>query len=194
MHYNATDRGGRNDLVVSQTFLTLPGFAKDDKRRGLLYQEVPTPNDTVTYTNKYPDVVGRADWAPIIRYPEVLLTAAEASVRVSGVVDQPSVDLLDSVRNRSLGPTGIPYTVLSFANAQAFLNAVILERRIELAFEGHSIGDILRLKQNVTGKQRDDYSAMPDEPYGADHLIFPIPAYDVKLYNGKLTQNPGYGN
>lgn len=194
MHYNATDLGGRNDLVVSKTFLTLPGFALDDKRRGLLYQESPSVGTTITYTNKYPDVTGRADWAPIIRYPEVLLTAAEASVRASGAVDQTSLDRLNSVRDRSLGPTGIPYTLLSFLTPQSFLDAVLLERRIELAFEGHRIGDILRLKQNVTGKENDDYSAMPDEPYGADHLIFPIPAYDVKLYNNKLTQNPGYGN
>jgi len=182
MHYSPD---GRGDLVVSKTFLNLPGFAADDKRRALF-----TVVGDYTYTSKYPDVQTRADWAPIIRYPEVLLTAAEASVRQSNTVDQTSLDRLNLVRDRSR-VSAAKYTLASFPTAQSFIDAVLLERRIELAFEGHRIEDAGRNKQGITGKENDDFSPMADTPYGADHLIFPIPEYDTKL-DPNLKQNPGY--
>lgn len=185
MHYTPIASGGRGDLVISKTFLNLPGFAADDKRRALM-----TVVANYTYTTKYPDVATRGDWAPIIRYPEVLLTAAEASVRQSNIVDATSLAQLNMVRDRSR-VSAAQYTIASFPTAQSFIDAVLLERRIELAFEGHRIEDAERNKQGITGKQADDYSALPDQPYGADHLIFPLPQYDTKL-DPNLKQNPGY--
>lgn len=185
MHYSPISAGGRGDLVISKTFLNLPGFAADDKRRELM-----TVDGNYTYTTKYPDVATRGDWAPIIRYPEVLLTAAEASVRQAGAVDQTSLDRLNMVRDRSR-VSAPQYTMASFPTAQSFIDAVLLERRIELAFEGHRIEDLGRNKQGVTGKEADDFSPIAAVPYGADHLIFPIPQYDTKL-DPNLKQNPGY--
>ncbi|HEY0177966.1 MAG TPA: RagB/SusD family nutrient uptake outer membrane protein, partial [Pedobacter sp.] len=170
---------------ASKTFLNLPGFAADDKRRELFV--VVTGN---TYTTKYADVATRGDWAPIIRYPEVLLTAAEASVRASNTVDAISLERLNLVRDRSR-VSAAQYTLADFPSAQSFIDAVLLERRIELAFEGHRIEDLGRTKQGVTGKQADDYSPLPDVAYGANQLVFPIPEHDTKL-NPNLKQNPGY--
>lgn len=190
MHYNSQLKGGRADIVVSKTFLTLPGFTADDKRRGLMYSETIN-GQTLTYCGKYTDVSSRADWAPLIRYPEVLLTAAEAAVRVSGAVDGTSLAELNQVRNRAI-VSAAPYKLSDFATATDFINAVLLERRIELAFEGHRIGDILRNKQGVTGKQNfPDFSPFADQPYGSEKLVFPIPSTDLKL-NPNLVQNPGY--
>lgn len=190
MHYNSSAKGGRADIVVSQTYLSLPGFAADDKRRSLVYAETKG-GSTLYYCGKYTDVSGRADWAPIIRYPEMLLTAAEAAVRASGTVDATSLAELNQVRDRSR-VSAPQYTAASFATAADFINAVLLERRIELAFEGHRIGDALRNKQGITGKQNfPDYSPAPDVPYGSEKEIFPIPSTDLKL-NPNLVQNPGY--
>jgi hypothetical protein len=184
MHYSPPP-SGRGDLAASRTFLNLPGFAADDKRRALFV--VVTGN---TYTTKYADVATRGDWAPIIRYPEVLLTAAEASVRASNTVDAISLGRLNLVRDRSR-VSAAQYTLADFSSAQSFIDAVLLERRIELAFEGHRIEDLGRTKQGVTGKQADDYSPLPDVAYGANQLVFPIPEHDTKL-NPNLKQNPGY--
>ena len=182
MHYSPE---GRADIAVSQTFLNIAGFAADDKRRKLL-----TLVDGYTYTLKYTDITSRADWAPIVRYPEVLLTAAEAAVKASNSVDATSLARLNEVRDRSRVGAA-QYTLASFPTAQSFIDAVLLERRIELAFEGHRIEDLVRNKKGVTGKQADDFSPIADVAYGADHLIFPIPDYDTKL-NRNLVQNPGY--
>lgn len=182
MHYSP---GGRADIIISPTFLNLPGFTAGDKRRSLT-----VVSGGLTYTTKYPDIAARADWAPLIRYPEMLLTAAEASVRISGVVDITSLARLNLVRNRSIDSNTLPYTV--FTSATDFIDAVILERRIELAFEGHRMQDILRQKKDITGIYKDDLSGLQsDVKYGSDYSIFPIPDAEVKK-DPKLIQNSGY--
>jgi hypothetical protein len=57
---------------------------------------------------------------------------------------------------------------------------VLLERRLELAFEGHRIHDVKRLKGSVDGLNFDD-----------DKLVFPIPARELEA-NPNLVQNNGY--
>ncbi len=49
------------------------------------------------FTNKYTDISSRADWAPIIRYAEVLLTYAEAQARIASNVDADAINKLNLV-------------------------------------------------------------------------------------------------
>ena len=60
------------------------------------------------------------------------------------------------------------------------LNDILLERRLELAFEGHRTHDIKRLRGTVDGLNWDDKK-----------LVYPIPARELEA-NRNLQQNDGY--
>lgn len=185
---------GRGDLAVSPTFMNIatnPYFTSDDKRRALIVPATLPSNAGYSYTTKYPDVATRADWAPIIRYAEILLTYAESSARLASGVDADALSKLNMVRDRSI-VSAPSYVIGDFATKNDLINAILGERRIELAFEGHRIFDLHRVGLGVTNKLDGDFSPLPNEPYGADKSIFPIPQAEVDKSKGVLTQNPGY--
>lgn len=193
MHYSPR---GRGDLPISNTFLdiaTNPYFALDDKRRDMIIPGIAATNTTkYKFTSKYTDITNRADWAPVIRYAEVLLNYAEAQARLASGVDADAIDKLNAVRDRSRR-TALPYTVASFAGNDALIAAILGERRIELAFEGHRFWDLMRTKTPVTNKYNTGgTSLLPTEPFGADKNIFPIPQIEIDKSRGVLTQNKGY--
>lgn len=187
--------GGRGDIAVSSSFRnasTNPYFAPDDLRRTTMLINGAAPNAAFFYTNKYPDVASRSDWAPILRYAEVLLTYAEAAARTSASIDPDAVAKLNLVRDRSR-VSAPQYTILTFASKDALVAAVLGERRIELAFEGHRFWDLMRTKTNVTNKfDSDGITPVPTQNFGAQKSIFPIPQAEVDKSSGILTQNPGY--
>ncbi|WP_339143774.1 RagB/SusD family nutrient uptake outer membrane protein [Croceitalea sp. MTPC5] len=67
--------------------------------------------------------------------------------------------------------------------ASVELDAILLERRKELCFEGHRRMDLLRNNQNL----RPDGGA--DSAPGANKVIFPI-VEDEITNNPNITQNP----
>jgi hypothetical protein len=193
-HYYPT---GKADLAVSNSFLdvtTNPYFKADDKRRAMIIPGVPANSTTAfKFTSKYADTKTRADWAPIIRYAEVLLTYAEAQARTATGIDADAIAKLNQVRDRAKGALTPSYTVLSFANKDELIAAVLGERRIELAFEGHRFWDLMRIKANVTNKY-DSYGTnlLPTQPFGAKKNVFPIPQIEVDKSRGVLVQNDDY--
>ncbi|MBC7866283.1 MAG: RagB/SusD family nutrient uptake outer membrane protein [Gloeobacteraceae cyanobacterium ES-bin-316] len=186
---------GRADIALSASFLSgaaNPYFALDDKRRTLMIINGNGGNAAFFFTNKYPDVANRADWAPIIRYSEVLLTYAEANARLATDVDPDAIQKLNLVRDRSRVGAA-QYTVAGFANKDSLLKAILGERRIELSFEGHRFWDVMRLKGSIVGKyDNDGVSILPVQVFGADKNIFPIPQAEIDKSRGVLVQNPGY--
>lgn len=191
-HYFPT---GRGDIAVSRTFTSVttnPYFAPDDRRRAMLISGTTPATAAHIFTNKYPDVATRSDWAPIIRYPEVLLNYAEAAARTATGVDADAIAKLNLVRDRSR-VSAAQYTIASFTNATSLINAILGERRIELAFEGHRFWDIMRIKSSVTNKYDNDGSSLlAPQAFGAEKSIFPIPQGEVDKSRGILKQNPGY--
>ena len=184
---------GRGDLTVSQLFrnvATNSYFALDDLRRGMILANTQTANAGNFYTAKYPDVATRADWAPIIRYAEVLLNYAEASARLAAGVDADAVTKTNLVRDRAR-VTAPQYTVASFATKQDLINAILGERRIELAFEGHRYFDLKRTKQSFT-RIDSDRTTVITVTYGTNKFILPIPQTEVDKSGGVLVQNTGY--
>ena len=95
------------------------------------------------FLTKYPDFTTLTNYAPVIRYAEVLLNRAEAIVRSGSAVTQEAVNLLNAVRTRSF-PTGA-YTLASFAAASDFYTAILLERNMEFLGEGLRTMDLQRL-------------------------------------------------
>ncbi|MCI1189065.1 RagB/SusD family nutrient uptake outer membrane protein [Hymenobacter sp. DH14] len=173
--------GRRFDISVNPyALIPVAQFPADDRRRLLLLTPSTIPTSTsspLVYTKKYNEA--SADYVPITRYAETLLNRAEGLAQTTGVTAE-AVSLLNLVRDRSKPATSVSYTISSFANAQALVDAILLERRLELAFEGHRYYDLMRYKRNSSRIT-----------YGAEKAILPIPQVDI-LQNPNLVQNPGY--
>lgn len=187
-HYNSVARA---DLAISNTFLnetTNKYFAADDKRRGLIMSGAGSLA-AYRFTSKYTTL---SDWAPIMRYAEVLLTYAEAQARTATGIDADAIDKLNLVRDRAR-VSKPQYTVGSFVTKDELIAAVLGERHVELAFEGHRFWDLMRIKASVTNKfDSDGASLLPTQPFGANKNIFPIPQLEVDKSKKVLAQNDGY--
>lgn len=112
----------------------------------------------------------------LVRYADVLLMAAEANYR-NGDEDK-AREYLNDVRQR-------PGTNLPEVNAtgEALFQAIVTERFLELAFEGHRYVDLVRWGLAAT--------ELADEGFVAGkHELLPIPNQDVIA--GDLEQNPNY--
>ena len=187
-HYSPTSRA---DLAVSSIFLDETKnkyFSADDKRRALIVTGTG-PLAATRFTGKYTSLT---DWAPIMRYAEVLLTYAEAQARTAATIDADALAKLNLVRDRAR--VGKPqYTTGSFANFNEFIDAILGERHVELAFEGHRFWDLMRVKASVTNKFDSDGSTlMPVQAFGSLKNIFPIPQLEVDKSKKVLAQNEGY--
>jgi starch-binding outer membrane protein, SusD/RagB family len=118
---------------------------------------------------------------PVLRYADVLLMKAEALNELGRTSE--AEDPLNEVRNRvSLGP-------ISGLSKDDFRKAVIHERRIELAFEGHRWFDLIRVQGGQYGLEF--LHAIGRTNATEKHLLFPIPQAERDV-NPNLTQNPGY--
>lgn len=122
------------------------------------------------------------DFAPVIRYSEVLLNLAEAKVRTTNTIDAQAVALLNAVRNRADATT--TFTAASFATHTDLLNAILKERRIELLGEGLRNNDIMRLGLSLPART----SADSPIPPGGNGYIWPIPNSELS-YNNLMTDN-----
>lgn len=110
----------------------------------------------------------------VIRYSEVLLGYAEAILNgASGKASISGLEAINMVRARA-GLKGIDNLTL---------DAIIHERRVELALEGFRFFDVIRW-----GKGKEIFGEKFDE--NRDELLF-IPINEM-LKNPNLTQNPGY--
>lgn len=156
--------------TASQLF-TDPNWKTTDARRALTKSVTTgTAPNTVTkyYTNKYPTNL-YTDWAPVIRYSEVLLNLAEARANVNGDADAQAVALLNAVRQRSDATT--VFTTATIAN-------IIEERNIEFLGEGKRWLDIWRLKMDIPAKG----ATIPVLPSTAAAYIWPMSGSE-QVYN-----------
>ncbi|MCP9235844.1 RagB/SusD family nutrient uptake outer membrane protein [Lewinella sp. JB7] len=134
---------------------------------------------------------------PYIRYANVLLGFAEADARANGTVTQEAVNAINLVRARARGdadPTKvlIPYTTAM--PLEEFVDAVLEERYLELAFEGHRKGDLIRTERavEVMSNLEKQTAVWPGPPEPAEYkLLWPIPQSVLDL-NPALEQNPGW--
>ncbi len=123
------------------------------------------------------------DWI-ILRYADVLLMHAEAILAGGeNTNDASAIDSYMQVRVRAgFDPVADRPTVLT-------KDDLLLERRVELAFENHRFFDLLRfgvadavLSTHANSK---GYTS-----YNARRLLLPIPSREINLSDGLLIQNP----
>ena len=113
-----------------------------------------------------------------IRYADVLLMAAEADVQSGGANAE---NYLNEVRARAYGDSSHDFS----AAEGDLLDAIYLERRKELAGEGHRFFDLVRT--NKAAAAIPGFTANKNE-------VFPIPLVELELANavGRWGQNQGY--
>ncbi|WP_081475371.1 RagB/SusD family nutrient uptake outer membrane protein [Croceivirga radicis] len=110
-----------------------------------------------------------------IRYADVLLMAAEALQR-GGIDEGRAQGYLNEVRERA----GLdPVTV----TGPDLLEAIYLDRRLELVGEGHHFFDLVR-----TGRAANAIDGFTS----GKHEVFPIPSIEIELAGNRWAQNPGY--
>ena len=151
-----------------------PGWLAGDARRSF--------NATIsgkTYLNtKFNAPSPYTDYAPVIRYAEVLLNLAEALARTNAGVDARAVALLNAVRQRS-----DPTVTFAPANQAALIAAILNERRIEFLGEGLRNFDVMRLLQTIQAK-----GSIAAKPSTEPGYIWPISADELSL-NHLMTDN-----
>ena len=177
-YYNPGPRGiGDFSLNPKGIIGDTANFPLADARR----QFVLNHTNNKPYLNKFPLGPEHLDYAPILRYAEVLLNLAEAEARISGVT-QRAVDMLNAVRGRS--DASVQFTTGSFASADELITAILRERRIELLGEGFRAFDIQRLLQPFPAK-----GPVGEVPVSASEYIWPIPSGE-RAVNKLIVQNP----
>ncbi|TDN36045.1 RagB/SusD family nutrient uptake outer membrane protein [Hymenobacter sp. UV11] len=134
-----------------------------------------------------------------LRYADLLLMHAEASNKLGQ--DAKALTSLNLVRARANRLS--PGTVLPRTSTGAqLLSDIWLERRLELAMEGHRYYDLVRQKRLVAVMQAFNAAqATSTDPYdkgktkplvSATNNLFPIPTTQIQLSGGTVVQNPGY--
>jgi starch-binding outer membrane protein, SusD/RagB family len=108
----------------------------------------------------------------LFRLAEMYLVRAECNERLGTAIGATPLEDFNTIHTRA-GLT---------AAAAVTLDDILLERRLELSFEGFRIHDIRRLHENVELHAYDD-----------PKLLFPIPDREIQA-NPSLSneQNPGY--
>jgi len=140
---------------------------------------------------------GGNDWI-LIRYADVMLMLAEVKMYLGK--DKEAIVLLDEVRERA----GLPSYDISIQNSTyvnsypTLKDAILHERRVELAFENHRWFDLIR---TYNPQELVDYFSKKDQAnYGNAKLAnisvkdryFPIPFDEYKLNPERMYQNIGY--
>lgn len=153
---------GRGDIQIEDAHLDL--YESGDERLDLFYSSGGS-----VYTGKFDNLYGNV---PIIRLAEMYLIRAEANFRQSTSVGADPVTDINTIRDR----VGLD----AYDAADLTLDKILLERKLELAFEGGALHDAKRLKQSVG-----------NIAWNANNLVFPIPQRERRV-NTNLSQNDGY--
>lgn len=178
-YYMPASEGGRGDAPFSENLIQAFESEPGDKRFNLK-MEGETAGIAYLFNTKFPDAVNNSDNSPVLRVTEVYLNLAEALAHLNSSPDAEAVEILNTLRDRA----GLsPKTVATQAE---LIDALLIERRKELAFEGHRRMDMLRNRQNLRSNN-------PDAAFGGNKTILPVPQREIDNNPGlQGQQNPGY--
>lgn len=178
-----TNPDGYSDCAASNDLISL--YDEDDVR-GTMFVNNPDKAPNTYWTTKYagkdkgtPDVSNTI----ILRLSEMYLNRAEAIARGATVSGVTAVADLNAIRSNR-GATDV---------ASAGVNDVLLERRLELAWEGHFWYDLARTKGSVTRTHYSGSEQTRNIPSDSKYWVMPINTRELDV-NDNLEQNPGYGD
>jgi len=161
-YYSADSRG---DIDINQQHLD--EYEPGDDRLNLFYTD---PADGAIRSGKWNRATD--DQVNLIRLAEMYLTRAEANFRLGESVGDTPLNDVNTIRARvNLDP---------LTEAELSVGAILLERKLELMFEGNLLHDIKRTQRNVG-----------ERPYNDPKLVLPIPQREIDS-NPNICQNPTY--
>ena len=166
--YQATTYG---DIEVTNDLYDL--YEDTDVRKDLYTKD----STVIRMTGKYPTPL-YTDNIKVIRYAEMILNYAEALARTGSPDALAVLNLIPANRGAAL------YT-------EATLDNVLLERRKELAMEGHRFFDLMRTGQGIPYVDPRQTFSKEGIPYGDPVLAFPIPQSEIAA-NPSVEQNESY--
>jgi len=161
--FSIPEYGGRDgDIEILEAHLNL--YSPGDERYDLFFL-----GNGGMRSGKWNNLYGVVN---LIRLSEMYLIRAECNIRLSTTIGATPLSDFNIVHVRAgLTPA-----------ASVSLNDILLERRLELSYEGFRIHDQRRLQENVGTL-----------PYNDPKLVFPIPFRETEANpNLKNQQNPGY--
>ncbi|MEL6988049.1 MAG: RagB/SusD family nutrient uptake outer membrane protein, partial [Bacteroidota bacterium] len=149
-----------------------------DASPGDLRRDVTINTETMA-SPKFPQTGGPDhDWIEL-RLADVILLYAEA-LNETGSSAESVLNILDPLRTRA-GLDPLDHNTIN--SQDAVRQAILDERRLEMAFEGQRWFDLVR-----TGTVNSEMGVSIDNQY----YIFPIPVSEVLASFGVITQNSGY--
>ena len=190
-YYEPSEQNGRGDGTFSQSLISAFEEEPGDLRFVLKKSGLDAANIMSMFTTKYDDALNDDSDAPIIRVTEIYLNRAEALAMItgSGSPNIEALDLINTLRTRA----GLED--LAPATNSELIDAIAVERRKELCFEGHRRMDLLRrgLPLRTTGNlPASQPTGVGISSPGDDKVIIGIPQDQVDLSEGVLVQNPGF--
>lgn len=175
------DPTGYADALVTTDLFDL--YAGDDIRLNAIAEGAKTgAEEEALFVYKFPKGTSYEDNIRILRLAEQYLIRAEAYAK-TGKDAEARADLL-AVMDRAT-----PGAVPASESGQALVDRILLERRKELAFEGHRLFDLNRNKKDVRIIQSEN---VIEAAYPNDKFILPIPLNELNANPNIAPQNPGY--
>ncbi len=182
---NLADAYEAGDKRKAATIFDVEAYKNTNPSLNVTYLVAPYRN-TGFYSQKYLPRLGETGGQlelnylnnlRIIRYADVLLMAAEANNKSGN--DGKAQTYLNEVRRRAFGNNDHDIS----AGGATLYDAILNERRLELAMEGERFFDLVR-----TGKASSVLGPLGFET--GKHELFPIPQSEVD--GTKIVQNPNY--
>lgn len=160
LYFASEENSGRGDINILDAHTNL--YEAGDDRLDLFYFDVSGDNSTPRRTGKWMNQYGNIN---TIRLAEMYLTRAEANFELGvGNYVGPNTPREDvnEVRDRV---NATPILEVNFD-----LDDILLERKLELAFEGQLLHDLKRRQMDVG-----------TEAYNSTSIIFPIPQRETDI-------------
>jgi hypothetical protein len=177
LNNSSTSSSGYGDVIPSNSMLN--AYEANDLRRTAELIAVTKSGENIFWIQKYPGSGGQygVDNIRVIRISEIYLNRAEAYARLGGANEALALADLNRIRVRAgLAP--------STATGAALITAILNERRVELAYEGHRWFDLKRLGSDIV---KDNGTLA----YTDFRILPPIPIAELDI-NPNLVRNPGY--
>lgn len=202
---NFPGRGGYGTIQSSWKFYD--SFEATDIRKNALIAEY-TGTDGITYNRANPANYMQLGPIPlkidpdaarttalttvdiiVYRYPDVLLSKAEALANKTGTPTQEAIDLVNVVRKRAKISE---LQLVNYATLEKFNDMILLERSHEYWCEnGQYRSDLIRHGKFTEHAKALNGAASQSEPYKA---LFPFSLARISEGKGKFIQNTGYIN
>lgn len=196
--FTSTVRQGRDDGLNMVNTNLVDDFAQyGGFRDSLSYVTFGTKNEVIKFLPIGSDVsvspptyganarLAGNDWI-VLRYADVLLMHAEALM--AGGTETANSSAIDSYMEVKVRAG---FDAVTDRPAILSKDALLAERRVELAFENHRFFDLVRFGE-ADAVLSAHALVMGYGSYNSRMLLLPIPAREINLSRGTMTQNPGY--